>query len=208
MNNIYLFKVLLLIVFVLLISLYLFIVINKYNDTDTDTDTMNTNAKIISLDNFTIRDEDDVMTKNIQSQIAQILNVSQSRITNIIYHINEPSQNTSDNIIFITFTILNSTNANDTNTDIIYKQALALFASDTFIIRINYETFKLKQFNSDTRVITKNLDYLSKYFNNYSLNKIADYANNKYTNVYNDPRLTQFYKLQYDKNYNIIPVLT
>ena len=204
MNNIYLFKVLLLIVFVLLISLYLFIVINKYNDTDT----MNTNAKIISLDNFTIRDEDDVMTKNIQSQIAQILNVSQSRITNIIYHINEPSQNTSDNIIFITFTILNSTNANDTNTDIIYKQALALFASDTFIIRINYETFKLKQFNSDTRVITKNLDYLSKYFNNYSLNKIADYANNKYTNVYNDPRLTQFYKLQYDKNYNIIPVLT
>ena len=204
MNNIYLFKVLLLIVFVLLISLYLFIVINKYNDTDT----INTNAKIISLDNFTIQDEDDVMTKNIQSQIAQILNVSQSRITNIIYHINEPSQNTSDNIIFITFTILNSTNANDTNTDIIYKQALALFASDTFIIRINYETFKLKQFNSDTRVITKNLDYLSKYFNNYSLNKIADYANNKYTNVYNDPRLTQFYKLQYDKNYNIIPVLT
>jgi len=204
MNNIYLFKVLLLIVFVLLISLYLFITINKYNDTDT----MNTNAKIISLDNFTIKGEDDVMTNNIQSQIAQILNVSQSRITNIIYHINEPSQNTSDNIIFITFTILNSTNANDINTDIIYKKALDLFARDTFIIRINYETFKLKQFNSDTRVITKNLDYLSKYFNNYSLNKIADYANNKYTNVYNDPRLTQFYKLQYDKNYNIIPVLT
>ena len=71
-----------------------------------------------------------------------------------------------------------------------------------FIVRINDKSVIIRpilQSNRDKEI------QKYKYFDNDGLKEVVDYANNKYITVPNDKSLTNFYTLDIDKDYNIIP---
>ena len=78
-----------------------------------------------------------------------------------------------------------------------------------FIILIILCLFSYLYVNSESFIQDNTTSTISNnIFNNTELINIANYANNKYISVPNDVSLTNFYKLDFDSNYNIAPFIT
>jgi len=139
------------------------------------------------------------ISNQIISEVSRVLNISQRRITNLIY-----KGDISEGRLNVIFIILdpNPTEVGKKEKNAKDSAILAntLTKSGTFKIFINgisITLYKLNKSNKDINV----------FFDNTSLLDIADYSKNKYISIPNDDSLTKFYKLNIDNNFNISPKL-
>lgn len=66
-----------------------------------------------------------------------------------------------------------------------------------------YIYVKKEKFDNLSKMPKPTID--ASIFQNKDLLEISKYAINKYVSVPNDPALTNFYKLEVDENYNVMP---
>jgi hypothetical protein len=137
----------------------------------------------------------------LRNEISRLLDISKSRIHNLIYE-----GDINLNSLRIDFEILdnnfNENIQNEISKNEAEQKAFDLIRNDKFIVRINDKSVIIRpilQSNRDKEI------QKYKYFDNDGLKEVVDYANNKYITVPNDKSLTNFYTLDIDKDYNIIP---
>lgn len=150
-------------------------------------------VKIESFENVPISNQ-------LTSEIGRVLDISSSRIINLQY--------TGDPIsgsLMVGFFILEPTAADlakgQPSAADAAKLAQQMTISETFKVFVNGYKVTLKKLpkpDSDT----------NKYFDNPALKDVANYAIQKSISVPNDPALTNFYKLGFDSNFNVVPQLT
>jgi len=137
----------------------------------------------------------------LRNEISRLLDISKSRIHNLIYE-----GDINLNSLRIDFDILdnnlNQNIQNEISKNEAEKKAINLIKNDKFIVRINNRSVIIRPILQSNR--NKEIQKY-KYFDNDGLKEVVDYANNKYITVPNDKSLTNFYTLDIDKDYNIIP---
>jgi len=152
-------------------------------------------------DNSTIKEERKPISVQLRNEISRLLDISTSRIHNLIYE-----GDIKLNSLRIDFDILdnnlNQNIQNEISKDEAGKKAIKIMRNDKFIVRINDKSVILRPILQSRK--QKEFDK-TKFFNNEGLKEVVEYANNKYITVPNDESLTNFYTLNIDKNYNIIP---
>jgi len=152
-------------------------------------------------DNSTIKEEQKPISVQIRNEISRLLDISTSRIHNLIYE-----GDIKLNSLRIDFDILdnnlNQNIQNEISKDEAGKKAIKIMRNDKFIVRINDKSVILRPILQSRK--QKEFDK-TKFFNNEGLKEVVEYVNNKYITVPNDESLTNFYTLNIDKNYNIIP---
>jgi len=136
----------------------------------------------------------------LTTEIARLLNISPRRISNIIFD----GDITSGKLLvsfFIqepNFTESLKREKNAADAGLIANN---LLINDNFIVSIGGQVVKLAKLTNPTPTATETSDF----FNNKGLLDVAKYSNNKYISVPNDESLTNFYKLDVDDNFNLIP---
>ena len=179
-------KCCLVILIITLISLYIY---SKKENFDNDSDNTSQSQEQLPI------------SVQLRNEISRLLDISKSRIYNLIYE-----GDIKLNSLRIDFDILdNNFNENIKNEISKYeagKKAIYLIRNDKFIVRINDKSVILRPILQSRK--QKEFDK-TKFFNNEGLKEVVEYANNKYITVPNDESLTNFYTLNIDKNYNIIP---
>jgi len=167
----------------LFICLYLYIKIEEFATTSPQTTIPNT-----------------PISTQLTSEIARILEISASRIVKLQY-----TGDISSGSLAVSFSILDpntlESTKNETSTADAAKLAQQFITSGTFKVFINGFSITLSKIPTPTTNINS-------YFDNPALKEIADYSIKKSISVPNDASLTNFYKLGFDSNYNIVPKLT
>lgn len=191
------------ILFLILIYLYYYVKIESFDDSDLETE-IPTDPQL-TLDDVIIPEKTVptlTMSSEIMLGISTTLGISQRRISNLLF-----SGDISTGTLSVSFTILEPNviefSKKEPSASDAAKMANNLFGSSSFIVNINSQNITLVKFN-DTSV--NNID--DNVFDNTGLKDIANYANNKYISVPNDSSLTNFYKLDFDKYFNIIPTIS
>lgn len=159
---------------------------------------------IKNKENFRISDQP--ISTQLLDQIAMKLGISIRRIQNLAYN-----GDISTQILSVSFTILNPNvielNNGEKNANTVASIANNLFANNNFTVKINNMNIRLSKMNPSSKNMPSATVDNSVYFNNNGLKDIANYSNNKYIQVSNDPSLTHFYSLKMDNNFNLQPVL-
>ena len=140
------------------------------------------------------------VSNQLTNEIARVLTISPRRIINLFYTGDITTNQLQVSFVILDANLIEYANKEINNIDAGAK-ANSLFASGKFIVTINDENVLLSKINTSSTVDE------SPAFNNKGLLDIATYAQNAYTSVPNDSSLTQFYKLEIDKNLNIVPRL-
>ena len=81
---------------------------------------------------------------------------------------------------------------------------LGLLCLYIYVKKEKFDKLINEKFNDETQTPTNDVSF----FNNEDLREISKYAIDKYISVPNDASVTNFYKLGFDENYNIIPKIT
>jgi len=140
------------------------------------------------------------ISSQLTTEIARLLTISPRRINNIFFD----GDITSGKLLvsfFIqepNFTESLKREKNATDAGIIANN---LLINENFIVSINSQIVKLGKLTNPTPTSTETSDF----FNNKGLLDIAKYSNNKYISAPNDESLTNFFKLDIDDNFNLIP---
>jgi len=180
------------------IYLYLYVKLESFNES-TITTINNIPQTNNSLETFEISalEKDMPISTQLISEISRVLGISKRRITNLIFK--GDIANGSLKVIFI---ILDPNPAEIINND---KSAInaailanTLTKNGTFKVFINGLSIILYKLNKSNKDINT-------FFDNTALLDISDYSKTKYRAVPNDNSLTNFYKLDIDKNFNIKP---
>jgi hypothetical protein len=154
-------------------------------------------VKIESFANPT--DSNIPISAQLTSEIARVLGVSTRRITKLLY-----TGDISAGALGVSFTILEPIAIEIKNNEKIKKKVSdledKLFKSKSFKVFINGFNILLYKI-SEPKTNDEN------YFDNNGLKDISKYSNKKYNSVPNDASLTNFYKLEFDRNFNIMPKL-
>lgn len=166
------------------VFLYLYIQIESFD----------TNIPVSTLNQQTI-------STQLSSEISRVLSISVRRIFNLTFY-----GDISLSQLQVSFTILEPNLTEMSNKEINATDAAQksnnLFAANNFIVFVNGNRIIISKLN---KTPTPSTTSLGVFFNNTSLNDIANYSQNKYTSMPNDTSLTNFYKLDIDNNYNIAP---
>uniref|UniRef100_A0A6C0F4G0 Uncharacterized protein n=1 Tax=viral metagenome TaxID=1070528 RepID=A0A6C0F4G0_9ZZZZ len=183
------------ILFLILLYLYYYVKIESFDSSDTETTNAKTTIPQTTIPTLT-------MSSQIMLGISTTLGISQRRISNLSY-IGDVSTGT----LSVSFTILEPNiiefSKKEPNASDAAKMANNLFTDSLFVVNINDKNINLNKINqSSVNNINNNV------FDNTGLKDIANYANNKYISVPNESSLTNFYKLDFDKNFNIIPTIS
>ena len=137
------------------------------------------------------------ISNQLSSEIARVLRISKRRISNLIF-----KGDISSGKLQVMFNILDPNAAEIVNNESMSKDvamlAHTLTLNNNFKVLINGINIMLD------KIQTSNKD-INKFFDNTNLLDITDYSNSKYISVPNDESLTKFYKLNIDKNFNIVP---
>ena len=186
------------ILFLILLYLYYYVKIESFGSSDSETEQTTISQSTIPQTTIPTL----TMSSQILLGISTTLGISQRRIANLSY-IGDVSTGT----LSVSFTILEPNviefSKKEPSASDAAKMANNLFADSLFVVNINSQNITLVKFN-DTSV--NNID--DNVFDNIGLKNIANYANNKYISVPNDSSLTNFYKLDFDKYFNIIPTIS
>jgi hypothetical protein len=132
----------------------------------------------------------------LTNEIARVLSISQNRITNLAYN-GDIAQGKLNVVFNIEDPNTLSSEQSSTNCAILANE---LMSNGSFKVTINGNLVVLSK-------IPNNEKPGSMYFDNLGLQRISNYALNKYNSLPNDESLTKFYKLEFDNNYNVIPKL-
>ena len=137
----------------------------------------------------------------LRNEIGRVLEISSSRINNLIYE-----GNINVNTLSVDFNILDNNLNTNINNEITKSEAenkaINLFKKDKFFVRINNKSIILRIIPTlpNTSIIDK-----TKFFNNKGLKEISKYSINKDISVPNDESLTKFYTIGFDTNYKLVP---
>jgi hypothetical protein len=140
------------------------------------------------------------ISNQLTNEIARVLKISPRRIQNLSY-----TGDITSNQLKVSFVILDA-NLNEyakkeiNNIDA-GKNANSLFETGNFVVTINNKNVLLSKINTTPTIND------SFVFDNKGLLDISKYSQNAYISVPNDSSLTKFYKLEIDKNLNIVPRL-
>lgn len=132
------------------------------------------------------------VSSQILTEISRILRISKTRLFNLVYY-----GDYTEGKIFVAFGIKEPTTNNEASAIDSAILTSNLISNNKFIIKINGKNVLLSKIRSSNPV--------NNYFDNSFLKTISKYSTNKYITVPNDESLTKFYKLDFDKNYNIVP---
>lgn len=177
------------------IYLYLYVKLESFDGSTITTIPQNTNP----LPTFAIPTikPDLPISNQLSSEIARVLRISKRRISNLIF-----KGDISSGKLQVMFNILDPNAAEIVNNESMSKDvamlAHTLTLNNNFKVLINGLNVMLD------KIQTSNKD-INKFFDNTNLLDITDYSNSKYISVPNDESLTKFYKLNIDKNFNIVP---
>jgi hypothetical protein len=177
------------------IYLYLYVKLESFDGSTITTIPQNTNP----LPTFAIPTikPDLPISNQLSSEIARVLRISKRRISNLIF-----KGDISSGKLQVMFNILDPNAAEIANNESMSKDvamlAHTLTLNNNFKVLINGISVMLD------KIQTSNKD-INKFFDNTNLLDITDYSNSKYISVPNDESLTKFYKLNIDKNFNIVP---
>jgi len=133
------------------------------------------------------------LSAQILSEIARVLTISKKRIMNLVYF-----GDYTEGKLAVAFFIQEPTSTTEANATDSAIMADTLMTNKNFIITINGKSVVLTKISSTNKSINA-------YFDNAFLKTISKYSTNKYVTIPNDESLTKFYKLDFDKNYNIVP---
>lgn len=146
---------------------------------------------------FTISTENNSQISfQLISEIARVLNISQNRITNLVYN-----GDISQGQLYVAF-IIKEPNTLSTEKTATQSAVLAndLMINGNFNVMINGNNVVIFK-------IANSAQNRNNFFDNSFLKTISDYSLNKYNSTPNDASLTRFFTLKFDDNYNIVPTL-
>ena len=139
------------------------------------------------------------ISNQLTYEISRVLGISSYRIINIIYN-----GDISTGVLNVSFKILEG------NTGSIEKNATesAIYTNDLmknklFKVFINGMNVSLTKLIKNTEKGKTNI-----YFDNAGLNELSEYSKNKYKSVPNDQSLTNFFRLDIDDNFKIVPLIS
>ena len=142
---------------------------------------------------------DILISTQLTSEIARILSISSRRIINVNY-----TGDISSGSLMVAFIILepneSETKNQEPSASDTAKLAHQMTTSGTFKVFINGLSILLYK-------LPKPTTNSNSFFDNSGLKDISKYSNSKYVSVPNDASLTNFYKLGFDSNFNIVPKL-
>ena len=157
-------------------------------------------VKIEHFDNPKSTISNIAISKQLTSEISRILSISARRIINVNY-----SGNASSGKLMVAFIILEPNNSEtkkqEPSATDAAKLANQLTSTDKFKVFINGMSVVLYKMPKPTT-------NLNTFFDNQALKDVSEYSNKKFDSVPNDASLTNFYKLGFDSNFNIVPKLT
>ena len=140
------------------------------------------------------------ISKQLTSEISRILSVSARRIINVNY-----SGDASSGKLMVSFIILEpntaETKKQEPNATDAAKLAHQITSSGKFKVFINGMNVVLYKMPKPTT-------NLNAFFDNDALKEVSNYSYKKYISVPNDASLTNFFKLGFDSDFNIVPKLT
>ena len=162
------------------ICLYLYVKIEHFDDPK------------LSISNVPI-------STQLTSEISRILSISARRIINVKY-----TGDASSGKLMVAFIILepntSETNKQEPNATDAAKLAHQMTSSGKFTVFINGISVVLYK-------MPKPSNNLNTFFDNDALKEVSNYSNKKYNSVPNDESLTNFFKLGFDSDFNIVPKL-
>ena len=156
-------------------------------------------VKVDSFYSYNIQSSTPEISNQLTLEISRVLGISSYRIINLIYN-----GDISTGVLNVGFKILEG------NTGTIEKNSndSAIYANDLmknklFKVFINGMNVSLSKIIKNTVAGKNNI-----YFDNTGLNEISEYSKNKYKSVANDQSLTNFFRLDIDDNFKIVPLIS